>query len=349
MKQIRAGLVLLALAVCACAKKPEGPGPNDTRRLETAAVERLSAPGVVDVDGAVVGRTEAVLASRLAAPVMEVRAVPGQSVRAGDVLIRLEQGESDGAAEGARAAVAAAQSALALARKNLSRFERLEGRGAASPVELERARQDEASASAALAAASSGLRRAETDRSQAVLVAPFDAVVVEKMVSAGDLASPGRPLVRLASASGRWVEAAPAEQAAARLSVGDSVEVDLEGRTVGGRIAEIVGAVDPGTRHRTVRIDLPAGIEPAIGTFARVRFVGPPQERLYAPARAVVGRGGLELVWTEGPDGAVALRYVRTGPPAAGGLVEIRSGLNAGERVVLDPPADLEAGTKVGS
>ncbi len=306
-------------------------------------------PGAVEVDGIVIGRSEAVLASRLAAAVAEVRAVPGQAVRAGEVLVRLEQREADGAVESARAAVASAESALGLARKNLSRFERLEGRGAAAAVELERARQDEASATAALAAAEAGLRRAETDRAQAVLIAPFDAVVVEKLVSPGDLAAPGRPLVRLASAAGRRVEAAPGEERAAQLSVGDAVQVELGVRTYDGRIGEIVGAVDPVTRRRTVRVDLPGGAEPAIGAFARVRLPGPPEPRLFAPARAVVPRGGLELAWAVGPGGIVALRYVRTGPPVAGGLVEIRSGLEAGERVVVDPPADLEAGTRIAS
>jgi membrane fusion protein, multidrug efflux system len=349
MKRILGFLTLASFVAGGCAKKVEAPAASAPRALGTATVERRVAPGAVEVDGIVVGRSEAVLASRLAAAVAEVRAVPGQGVRAGEVLVRLDQREADGAVEGARAAVASAESALALARKNLSRFERLEGRGAAAAVELERARQDEASATAALAAAHAALRRAETDRAQAVLVAPFDAVIVEKLVSPGDLAAPGRPLVRLASAAGRRVEAAPGEERAAQLSVGEVVQVELGGRTYDGRIGEIVGAVDPVTRRRTVRVDLPGGAEPAIGGFARVRLPGPPEPRLFAPARAVVPRGGLELAWAVGPDGIVALRYVRTGPPGAGGLVEIRSGLKAGERVVVDPPADLEAGTRIAS
>jgi HlyD family secretion protein len=64
------------------------------------------------------------------------------------------------------------------------------------------------------------------------------------------------------------------------------------------------------------------------------------------PERAVVARGGLEIAWAVGTDGRVALRYVRTGR-RAGGSVEVRSGLEAGEKVVLDPPADLETGTRV--
>jgi RND family efflux transporter MFP subunit len=270
-------------------------------------------------------------------------------VLAGTVLVRLEERESGSAAESARAAVAAARSDLERARRNLARFERLAGRDAAAPVELERARQDEAGAAAGLAAAEALASRAQIDRSQSVLVAPFDAVVVEKMVSPGDLAAPGRPLVRLASAQGRRVEAAPGEEEASRLSAGDDVELELGGKTLHGRISEIVAAVDPATRRRTVRVDLPPGVEPAIGTFARLILPGPKQPRLLAPARAIVARGGLELAWAVGPNGRVELRYVRTGSPAGGGLVEIRSGLAAGDRVVIDPPADLEAGTRIKS
>lgn len=347
MKRILGILVVSVLAASGCSGKAEKPVASAARALATAAVESKEIAAPIQVDGAVVGRTESVVASRLAATVVEVRAVPGQTVLSGEVLVRLEQRESDGAVAAARAAVASADSSFALARKNLSRFERLEGRGAAATLELDRARQEEASASAAASGARASLRRAETDRAQAVLVAPFDAVIVEKLVSPGDLASPGRPLVRLASTVGRRVEAAPGEQEAARLSLGQEVAVEIDGKNLAGRIAEIAGAVDTGTRRRTIRVGLPSSAQPAVGTFARLRLPGPEEARLLAPKRAIVARGGLELAWVVEPGGAVALRYVRTGAPAEGGLVEIRSGLEAGERVVLDPPADLEAGTRV--
>jgi RND family efflux transporter MFP subunit len=349
MKRLAGALVLAILAAVGCARKPDMAVAPPVRALATAAVEQRDDAGSVEVEGAVVGRVEAVLASRLAAPIVEVRAVPGETVRAGAVLVRLEERESGSAAEGARAAVAAARSRLELARKNLARFERLSGRGAAAAVELDQARQEEAAAAAGLASGEALLSHAQTDRSQSVLVAPFDAIVVEKMVSPGDLAAPGRPLVRLASIEGRRVEAAPGEEEAARLSPGDEVEIELGGRSLRGRIAEIVGAVDPATRRRTVRVDLPSGIEPAIGTFARLRLPGPKRLRLLLPERAIVARGGLELAWAIGADGLVSIRYVRTGPTAAGGLVEIRSGLEAGDLVVLDPPADLEAGARIKS
>jgi RND family efflux transporter MFP subunit len=348
---MRSVVAVLSFAVLAagCAKKENAPSAGREISLPTALVERQSRADRIEIDGAVVGRVEAVLSSRLAAPVVEVRAVPGQAVPAGALLVRLEERETDSALASAEAARGAARAALALARKNRERFEKLELREAAAAIELDRARQEEASAAAAALGAEAAVRRAETDRAQAVLIAPFDAVVVEKMVSVGDLAAPGRPLVRLASRTGRRVEAAPGEEDAARLSPGAAVDVALEGRVVTGRVAEIVGAVDPQTRRRIVRVELPADIEPPVGSFARLLLPGPSAERLLVPARAVVSRGGLDLAWSVGSDRRVALRYVRTGSAAADGKVEIRSGLEAGERVVLDPPADLEAGTRVRS
>lgn len=332
---------------CARQKAPERPA-GASRRLTMAPVERRTAPGSIEVEGVVVGRFEAIVSSRLSVPVAAVPAVPGQTVRAGAVLVRLEEQEARGALAGARAAVQAASAALDLAKRNRGRFERLESRGAAAALELDRARQEEASATAAAASATASLRRAEIDSAQTVLTAPFDAVVVERFVSPGDLAGPGRPLVRIASLSGRRVEAAPGEQDAAGLAPGAPIEVEVGGRRVTGRIAEIVGTVDPATRRRTVRVDLPAGFEPAPGSFARVTLPGPAVPRLFVPPGAVVARGGLEIAWAVDRDGLVALRYVRTGSRREGN-VEILSGLEAGERVVIDPPADLEAGTKVTS
>jgi RND family efflux transporter MFP subunit len=350
MRRIATLAALGAAALLGCGRSaPSAESRPPERRLATAAVDERETAGMVEVDGTVVGASEAILSSRLAAAIAEVSAIPGRTVAAGTVLVRLADRESGAAVESARAALSAAQAALSIASRNRARYERLEGRGAAAAVELDRARQEEASASAAAASASAALARAETDRAQSVLVAPFDAVVVEKMVSAGDLAAPGRPLVRLASARGRRVEAAPGEDEAASLAVGDAVSVRIGGADVSGRVGEIVGAVDPATRRRIVRVDLPPDVEPPVGRFARVRLPGVRERRIVAPESAVVSRGGLRIAWAVDRAGRVSPRYVQTGATLGGGLVEVRSGLEPGERVVVDPPADLIAGTRVAS
>ena len=151
------------------------------------------------------------------------------------------------------------------------------------------------------------------------------------MVSAGDLTAPGRPLVRLSSATGRRVEAAPGEAEAARLSVGDAVPVVLGDRTVTGRVVEIVGAVDPETRRRIVRVDLPAGRRAAgrhlraaasagfvraeaPGARARDRGAGRPRDRLGGRAR----RPGLAALRPDRGPGPASSRSVRAWKPANG-------------------------------
>jgi RND family efflux transporter MFP subunit len=349
MRKAVIAAMVASLAAAACTRQ-ETPvrAPGSARQLATAPVERRVVQGRIEVEGIVVGRFEAVLSSRLAATVAAIPAVPGTTVRAGTVLVRLEEQETRRALASARAAVDAAGRTLDLARKNRARFERLAGRGAAAAVELDRANQEESAATAAAASADAALSRAEIDRSQTVLTAPFDAVVVERLASPGDLAGPGRPLVRIASLSGRRVEAAPAEQDAAALAPGEAIEVVAGERIVAGRVAEIVGTVDPATRRRTVRVDLPVGFEPALGSFARVVLRGASSPKLFVPASAIVARGGLEIAWVVDREGLAALRYVRTGP-RRGERVEVLSGLEAGERVVLRPPADLDGKTRVTS
>jgi RND family efflux transporter MFP subunit len=344
---IAAMVASLAAAACTRQETPVRP-PGSARQLATAPVERQTVKGRIEVEGIVVGRFEAVLSSRLAATVAAIPAVPGTTARAGTVLVRLEEQETRRALASARAAVDAAGRTLNLARKNRARFERLAGRGAAAAVELDRASQEEAAATAAVASADAALSRAEIDRSQTVLTAPFDAVVVERLASPGDLAGPGRPLVRIATLSGRRVEAAPAEQDAAALKPGDAVEVVVGEQIVAGRVAEIVGTVDPATRRRTLRVDMPVDFEPALGSFARVVLPGASSPKLFVPASAVVARGGLEIAWVVDREGLAALRYVRTGP-RRGEKVEVLSGLEAGERVVVRPPANLDGKTRVTS
>jgi len=345
-----AAVAVVFLLAAAC--RPPSPRVEESApplALETARATVESLPDVVDVDGVVVGREEALVASRLAASVEKIEVTPGQEVLRGTVLVRLSARETEGAVAAGKAALAAARTSRDLARKNRERYEALRRSGTAAVVELDRARIEEASTTGAEATASAALRRAETDLSQAILRAPFDAVVVDKLGSEGDLALPGRPLLRLASRRGRRVEAAVAEADAVSLRVGQGARIGLGDEVVAGRIAEIVGATDAASRRRIVRVDLPDGVAAAPGGTARLLLDGAFRQRLSVPESAVTRRGGLTLVWVVAEDGVVAIRYVAAGAKAGKDRVEIRSGLQKGERVVVSPPLDLVEGARVAS
>ena len=75
----------------------------------------------------------------------------------------------------------------------------------------------------------------------------------------------------------------------------------------------------------------------------RATVAGPARRTLLAPAAALTPFGQMERVFVAGGDGRAVLRLVRTGAASAD-RVEILAGLEAGERVVLAPPATLREG-----
>jgi hypothetical protein len=83
------------------------------------------------------------------------------------------------------------------------------------------------------------------------------------------------------------------------------------------------------------------------GMFARVGFAGGTKQTLLLPASAVVERGQLRGAWVVSDDGTATIRWLRLGTELADGRVEILSGLEGGEEVVLDPPAGLLDGTPI--
>jgi hypothetical protein len=80
--------------------------------------------------------------------------------------------------------------------------------------------------------------------------------------------------------------------------------------------------------------------------FGRARFAGPARRALTVPGSAVVRRGQLTSVFVVGSDNRARLRMVNVGAES-GGRVEVAAGLDAGERVVLTPPAALADGAPV--
>jgi multidrug efflux pump subunit AcrA (membrane-fusion protein) len=110
------------------------------------------------------------------------------------------------------------------------------------------------------------------------------------------------------------------------------VRIDALDRTVRGRIEEIVPSSDPGSRTFVVKVGLPADPSLFPGMFGRLAIPVGVEERFLVPEDAVLRVGQLEFVRVESGEG-VQRRHVRTGQPAEDGLIEIRSGLEPGERV----------------
>jgi ribosomal protein S28E/S33 len=168
------------------------------------------------------------------------------------------------------------------------------------------------------------------------------------MVEVGDLAAPGRPLVRVESLEGQQMWLNVRQNDIGRVSVGDQLEMRLDARgdlgTITGRIQEITPSADPGTHTFIVKVSL-GQIEVPSGFSGRATISGDITERFVVPIGAVHRRGGLELVIVRAADGGARTRAVTTGGAIDDARIEILSGLDAGESVVVNAPGPVADGT----
>jgi hypothetical protein len=114
---------------------------------------------------------------------------------------------------------------------------------------------------------------------------------------------------------------------------------------VNGRVAEVQRVLDAG-HDFLVKIDVPAGTSLRSGMYGRAVFRGAARRALAVPESAVVRRGQLASVFVIDAGGLARLRLVNASE-AVDGRVEIRAGVQAGERVVLAPPPALVDGSPV--
>jgi RND family efflux transporter MFP subunit len=330
---VRRAALVLALAACGTEPRTLSPPAAASRAVAVARAERGAWASPVEVVGTVRAVRSATLAPVVAGTVAEVRAGVGSAVRAGDVLVRLSAREVDARLEQARAVVA-------LARLERDRAAALRHGEAIAPAQLDAALSQ-------LQVASARQAEAETMAANTVLRAPFAGVVTAKLVSQGDTAMPGQPLLVLEAPGALRLEARVPEAAAAGLALGAPVAVRLEG--VAAELTGVVGELDPtadaASRTRLVKVDLPAAPGVRSGGFGRLLLAAGAGDAVTVPAAALVRRGQLETVFVADA-GVARLRLVRAGRER-GGRVEIASGLGGDETVVVAEAAQLVDGQPI--
>ena len=199
---------------------------------------------------------------------------------------------------------------------------------------------------------------AELERSGAIrrtltLRSPSDGVVLQKNVVQGQAVMAGAPLFQIADLSTVWLEADVFESDLALAHVGQHAELAFDaypGETVHGRVAYVYPTVDPASRTGKVRIEMPnPGGRFRPGMFGTARIVAPLGVRgVVIPRQAALVAGDRQLVFVEDSAGRFVPRLVTLGAETDS-LVEVRSGLRAGERVVATAAFLLDAESNLGA
>jgi len=325
----------MALALAGCEKKhePAAPASLPTMAVRAQAVETKKRVATEEVVGTVRARLRSVIEAKVSGKVDQMLVVPGQQVKTGQLLARVD----------AREVQARLDQALAVQQQAEA-----ESKRAASLLAqkiLAQSEYDNARAKTLVAQAS--VMEAETLLTYTKVAAPFDGVVTRKYADVGDLAAPGKPLLEMEDSRTLRLEADVPEAVVSKVSLGDklavhiaAIETELE-----GIVSEIAPTADPVSRTFLVKLDLPARPGLRAGQFGRVAMPVGDASALLVPVSALVVRGQMETVFVAASNRA-NLRLVKTGK-RVGDEVEIVSGLSTGEMVVTERAGELTDGQPI--
>jgi RND family efflux transporter MFP subunit len=310
---------------------------EDVRREEGIPVEVVEAV-IGDVEhwekwaGEIEGTDQAVIESAVMEDVVEVLFDEGESVKAGDVIIRLDRSNPAVMYNQAKAQ-------YENAKRTFERMEALYEQGAISEQDYDQAKSGFEVAEANWKAAAAALD----------ISSPISGVVTDIMVSPGETADPAQPLALIASTDQVRVELELDEAGAIRVNRGDLVRIEssVSAEVVAGTITSVSMSADPETRlfSAVAVADNPAGLLRA-GSYATVWIrTGHSDSTVVLPDDVIVSSDdGARLFVVE--DGIANRRQVQLGV-TGNGMVEVAEGISPGEMVVTRGKDNIADGDKV--
>ncbi len=331
---IRRLIPLAAAFVAACGHSSADTEQAAKPPVTTITVQHETLATVVPVEGTVAARRRAEITTRMMARITAILVEVGARVEAGQTLVQLGTDDIAAKRRKADAAVAAAGAGRDEAARQAARMDTLYAQDVVAQVQRDGARLALAQADAQLELARAALEEVETAASYARIRAPFDGAVVNRFADAGDVAAPGVPILIVESAGARDARIAVPADLAATLEPGATITVTTaDGRSTSATIRAVAAGADPITRTVEVLAVLPEDWPTGISVTALVP--AGEHEGIAIPAHAVVRRGQLTGVRVLVGD-EVVIRWVRLGRTLdSGDKVQVLSGLEPGDRVVL--------------
>jgi multidrug efflux system membrane fusion protein len=324
---------LLALVACGKDEPEEGPARPAMVVQPGAAGAAASAYA-----GEVRAQHEPALAFRIGGKISRRFVDVGARVKAGQALAELDAADVALQLEAARAQLASAESDLALADSELERYKSLLDRQLVSRSLYDARVSAQQAAQARVRQAKAQAAVSGNQATYAVLRAPKDGVIAQRLAEAGQVVAAGQTVFVLAEDGEREVAISVPEQSAADFVPGRPLAVELwsaPGQRFPGRLREIAPAADPQARTFAARVSFDAGATRAeIGQSARVYALADDQQALAVPLSALHEKDGQPALWVVDPASArVSLRPVKVGPYGEQ-AVPVLSGLQPEEWVV---------------
>jgi membrane fusion protein (multidrug efflux system) len=337
----------LALACTDEEQAPEAPG----KPVVVTDVFLMDLEERIEASGELLAKQRADVAAQVSGEITEVLVEEGQAVAEGAVMLEIDPERRHLERDRARARVGEAKAALAEQEREVKRVRALRKQGVASETQLDQAETALETARSRLAAAEADLGVADRALRDASVRARFAGLIARRYVDRGEFVREGQGLVDLVTLDPVEVEFHLPEADAARVRLGQPIEVTVAPypqEVFDATVSVVSPTIDPRTRTLRVRAVLanPDGrLRP--GFFARANLgVAHRENVLMVPEEAVLRRVDGAVVFRVGPESRVQRLVIETGI-VRDGMVEVRSGLAAGDRVASRGHTDLIDGSPI--
>lgn len=329
-----------AVLLAACKTNPENTAPGSNAaapvhvRLALAGTDGNGA--FAAISGQLMAVHSAAISTRIMGYITRMNVNIGDNVRAGQLLFSIKSADIRAKDGQVIANIAAAEAALANAKKDYERFKILHSQNSATDKELENITLQYKAAEAQSQAARQMRNEVNANMTYADVTAPFSGTITQKMMEAGSLAGPGAPVLMLESSGALQATAMVTEDRIKHIHQGMHVNItaDADGKNTGGTVTEISrSSVTTGGQY-LIKIN-PDNSEGLLsGMYVHIRIpVATTTNTISVPVSSLVIQGDLVGVYTVSGDNKALLRWLRTGN-TSNGQVEVLSGLAARERYI---------------
>ena len=314
-------------------------GPVSVTPATTFVVAYRDVPDTVSAEGVVEAVRQSTLAAQIAGQIVELKVKVGDSVKAGQVLLRIDPRVAEQVVSGSQSQLAEAQAGLTNALRGFERNKQLFAQHFISKAGLDQAELDYKAAQARVGALQASAGQASTAKTFTTITAPYAGVVAATPIEVGDMATPGRPLLTLFDPASMRVIATLSQSSLreVNLQLPVQVEVPAAKRRLTAKQVTLVPLADSRTHTTKLRLELADTAQLLPGQFARAYFATGVARKLVIPEAAVLRRSEVTAVYMQGAGGQAQLRQIRVGDASGDGYIEVLAGLREGERIALDP------------
>lgn len=328
-----------------CLGTPYAPQALAGNNLDTTEVERAILNREFRIDGNVEAINKATVSAQTGGTIQKILVDVDDYVKKGSVIIQLKDVTQQAKLKKAVAAEKEANAHLSQATDEFVRVKDVYAKKVVSKSKMDDVKHALAAAKARLESATANLEEAREQLSYTRVKAPYSGIVTKRHVEVGEAVQPGTKLMTGVSLDELRVNVDVPQSLIEKIRLHDTAFVTIDAADNDEPVKVEVEKItvfpiaDRASNTFKVRLDLPQGTEGLFpGMFVKTALVTGEKQVLMLPRQCVVRRSEVTAVYVISDDGSVGFRQVRMGSVSGDSQV-VLSGLDAGEKVALDPLA----------